>query len=95
MTCGSRIAEAFLKFCLLGDSDPISDQDRLEIAHNQQAVAIRGREPGLVLRRRGRDEAVRSLTEQQEIEAADTMSSPEYLENYFRQPALDPKKSSA
>jgi glutamate--cysteine ligase len=183
-----RFLEAFLIFCLMRDSDPISDQDRVDIEHNQQAVATRGREPGLTLRRRGRDvvlqdwaeeicavldsvcglldggvpdgpycralevqregiadperlpsarmlaemaasdesyfqyamrmsrehrdffvqsrlddarsrlfedEAQRSLTEQREIEAADTMSFPDYLEKYFRQSALDPKKLSA
>jgi glutamate--cysteine ligase len=183
-----RFLEAFLIFCLLRDSDPISDQDRLDIEHNQQAVAARGREPGLVLRRRGRDvalqewaeeicavldhicslldggapdgpycraleiqregiadperlpsarmlaemaasdesyfqyamrlsrehqdfftraqlddtrrrqfedEAERSLTEQRDIEAADTLTFPEYLEKYFRQSALDPKRLSA
>jgi len=183
-----RFLEAFLIFCLLRDSDPISDQDRLDIEHNQQAVAARGREPGLMLRRRGRDvalrdwaeeicavldricslldggapdgpycralemqregiadperlpsarmlaemaasdesyfqyamrlsrehqdffvrsqlddarrgqfedEAERSLTEQREIEAADTLTFPEYLENYFRQSALDAKRMSA
>jgi len=41
------------------------------------------------------DEAKRSLTEQRKIESADTMSFPEYLENYFRQSALDPKRLSA
>jgi glutamate--cysteine ligase len=41
------------------------------------------------------EEARRSLTEQQEIEAADTMSFPDYLEKYFRQSALDPKRLSA
>ncbi len=50
-----RFLEAFLVFCVLRESDPISEQDRLDIAHNQEAVAIRGRQPGLALRRRGRD----------------------------------------
>ena len=183
-----RFLEAFLVFCLLRESDPISDQDRLDIEHNQQAVAIRGRQPDLVLRRRGRDvglrewaqeictgmqglctlldsgdtqgaycqalenqrqgiadpkrlpsarmlaimessdesffqyamrvsneqrdffsnacladdrraqfeaEARRSLAEQQKIEASDTLSFAEYLENYFHQSAIGPKKRSA
>jgi glutamate--cysteine ligase len=59
-----RFLEAFLIFCLLRDSDPISDQDRLDIEHNQQAVAARGREPGLVLRRRGRDVALQDWAEE-------------------------------
>jgi glutamate--cysteine ligase len=59
-----RFLEAFLVFCALRDSSPISDQDRLDIEHNQQAVAIRGRQPGLALRRRGRDVGLREWAEE-------------------------------
>jgi glutamate--cysteine ligase len=183
-----RFLEAFLIFCVLRESGPISDQDRLDIEHNQQAVATRGRQPGLALRRRGRDvglrewaqeicttmqgictlldagdsdgpysqalerqregiadperlpsarmlaemaasdesffqyamrlsrehrelfanagladarreqfeaEVSRSHAEQRDIEASDKLSFAEYLENYFRQTAVDPKKLSA
>lgn len=180
--------EAFLIYCLLQDSDPINDQDRRDIEHNQQAVALRGRQPGLALKRHGREvglrdwaeeicavldgicalldagdasepytqalelqregiadpdrlpsarmlaqmaasnesyfqyalrlsrehrefflnarlddvqreqfeaEARRSLAEQREIEASDKISFAEYLDNYFRQSAMDPEKRSA
>ncbi len=183
-----RFLEAFLVFCLLRESDPIGEQDRLDIEYNQQAVATRGRQPGLALRRRGRDvglrewaeeictamqgicvlldagdshgsysqalerqregiadperlpsarmlaemaasdesffqysmrlsrehrdffldtpladaqrgqfaaEASRSLAEQRDIEASDRSSFAEYLENYFQQTTIDPKKLSA
>jgi glutamate--cysteine ligase len=59
-----RFLEAFLIFCLLRESAPISDQDRLEIEHNQQAVAIRGRQPGLALRRHERDIGLREWAEE-------------------------------
>ena len=59
-----RFLEAFLVFCLLRESDPIGGQDRLDIAHNQEAVATRGRQPGLALRRRGRDLGLREWAEE-------------------------------
>ena len=58
-----RFLEAFLMFCALRDSDPISAQDQSDIDHNQQAVATRGREPGLVLKRRGKDVTLREWAE--------------------------------
>jgi glutamate--cysteine ligase len=184
----TRFLEAFLIFCLLRDSPPIDDRLRLDIEHNQQAVAIRGRQPDLTLRRRGREvglrewaenicavlegicrlldvgesgapysealalqreaiadperlpsarmlaematsdesyfqyamrlsrehqdfflsspldaarrvqfeaEAARSLAEQRDIEASDKVSFAEYLQNYFKQTAIDRKKLSA
>ncbi|TFH46663.1 MAG: glutamate--cysteine ligase [Lysobacterales bacterium] len=183
-----RFLEAVVILCLLRESAPISDQDRRDLEHNQQAVAIRGRQPGLALRRDGRDiglrewaeeicaelegicrlldagdghapfsqalerqreaiadparlpsarilaematsnesffvysmrlsrehreffldtrlddarrvqfeaEAARSLTEQRDIEASDKSSFAEYLQNYFRQTAIDRKRRSA
>jgi glutamate--cysteine ligase len=56
--------EAFLVFCATRDSDPISAQDQTDIDYNQQTVAVRGREPGLTLRRRGRDVALREWAEE-------------------------------
>ncbi|GMQ77235.1 MAG: glutamate--cysteine ligase [Gammaproteobacteria bacterium] len=59
-----RFLEALLVFCVLRQSDPISDQDRLDIEHNQQAVATRGRQPGLTLRRHGRDVELRQWAQE-------------------------------
>lgn len=43
--------EVFLAFCLLSDSPGISADEQARIDHNQSIVAVRGREPGLKLRR--------------------------------------------
>jgi glutamate--cysteine ligase len=43
--------EAFLVFCLLHDSPPISKDERQGIDSNQSITAHRGREPGLVLQK--------------------------------------------
>ena len=59
-----RFLEAFLVFCVLRKSDPISDQDRHDIEYNQQAVAIRGRQPKLALKRRGRDVGLRDWADE-------------------------------
>jgi len=45
--------ETFAWYCLLADSPALSAGDQLEISYNQRNVAIRGREPGLRLRRAG------------------------------------------
>jgi len=45
--------ELFMWFCLLAPSPPLSAGDHLEIDYNQRNVAVRGREPGLQLRRSG------------------------------------------
>lgn len=45
--------ELFMWFCLLEPSPPLSAGDHLEIDYNQRNVAVRGREPGLQLRRAG------------------------------------------
>ncbi|MGH8127332.1 MAG: glutamate--cysteine ligase [Gammaproteobacteria bacterium] len=45
--------ELFMWFCLLAPSPPLSAGDHLEIDYNQRNVAVRGREPGLQLRRAG------------------------------------------
>jgi glutamate--cysteine ligase len=56
---GLRFAESFLLYSLLLDSPPITAAERAEIDHNHGAVARRGREPGLLLRRQGRDVPLR------------------------------------
>jgi len=45
--------ETFMAFCLLQDSPVISDQERQEIDYNLDAVAYRGRKPGLTLQHHG------------------------------------------
>ena len=44
-----RFIEAFMVFCLLGESDQICFSEREEIDENELRVAHRGREPGLEL----------------------------------------------
>lgn len=44
-----RFLEAFLVYCLLAESPPISEAERLANASNQAAVAVQGRRPGLQL----------------------------------------------
>ncbi len=46
-----RFLDVFLLHCLLSDSPPDSPQEIVTLAHNQQRVAERGREPGLQLER--------------------------------------------
>ncbi len=48
-----RFLEAFLAFCLLADSPPLSALEQREIDANLDAVCYRGREPGLKLQRSG------------------------------------------
>lgn len=47
--------DTFLLHCLLSDSPPDHAEEIRELAHNQHVTAARGREPGLCLRREGRD----------------------------------------
>ncbi|MFZ0551638.1 MAG: glutamate--cysteine ligase [Steroidobacteraceae bacterium] len=54
-----RFLEAFLALCLLKDSPQISADEQHSLDQNHLAVARRGREPGLTLRRDGRDVAMR------------------------------------
>lgn len=49
-----RFLEAFLVFCQLHDSPPISAQERKDIDRNELAAAHRGRDPQLMLQRDGR-----------------------------------------
>jgi len=48
-----RFIEAFLVYCLLMESSPLSEQEEQEIDVNQERVACRGRQPGLTLLRDG------------------------------------------
>ena len=48
-----RFLESFLLFNLLSPSDPYTDAELIEIKHNINAVAQRGRDPQLKLRRAG------------------------------------------
>ena len=48
-----RFIETFMAFCLLQDSPAISSQERQEIDYNLDAVAYRGRKPGLTLQHNG------------------------------------------
>jgi glutamate--cysteine ligase len=54
-----RFLEAFLALCLLKDSPPIGDSEQGRLDANHVTVARRGREPGLVLWRDGRDVPMR------------------------------------
>jgi glutamate--cysteine ligase len=50
-----RFLEAFLGLCLLSSSEPIGRDEQAALDANHVLVARRGREPGLMLRREGRD----------------------------------------
>ncbi len=50
-----RFLESFFLFSLLVPSDPYTDAELVEIKHNINAVAERGRDPRLKLRRAGKD----------------------------------------
>jgi len=47
--------EAFLLYCLLEDSPAISTAEQFEIDNNDHLVAHHGRDPGLMLTRRGQE----------------------------------------
>jgi len=49
-----KFLEAFVIYCLLKGSPSIDDREQQDIRDNRSAVAHRGREPGLELRRAGR-----------------------------------------
>jgi len=53
-----RFIDVFLLHCLLGDSPPDTREEIADLGHNQHLTAARGREPGLRLRRGGRDVAL-------------------------------------
>ncbi len=50
-----RFLDVFLLHCLVSDSPPDTPQEIAALARNQQKVATRGREPGLMLERGGRE----------------------------------------
>jgi glutamate--cysteine ligase len=51
VTC--RFLDLFLLHCLLSESAPDTPDEILEVRHNQQTIAVRGREPGIKLQRNG------------------------------------------
>src|SRR5262249_10764778 len=53
-----RFLEAFLALCLMKESPPIADSEQAALDQNHITVARRGREPGLLLWREGRDAAM-------------------------------------
>lgn len=55
-----RFLEALMVLCLMQDSPPISELEREEIDYNELAAAHRGRDPKLLLRRSGRNVALRT-----------------------------------
>jgi len=55
-----RFLETFLAFCVLSDSPFIDGAEEIELDRNHLAVAHRGREPGLMLMRDGRQTALRA-----------------------------------
>lgn len=54
-----RFLEAFLVFCLLQESPPISAVEQKEFEYNQRMVAEYGRDPSLTLQRRGGRQSLR------------------------------------
>lgn len=58
-----RFLELLLIACMLEDSSLVDRDEQREIDHNQALVTRRGREPGLVLRRDGRDVPLRAWGE--------------------------------
>jgi glutamate--cysteine ligase len=57
--------DVFLLHCLLSDSPPDTPQEIAALARNQQLVAERGREPGLLLQRGGREVALEDWSARQ------------------------------
>ena len=53
-----RVLDMFLLHCLLRESPADTPQEIAEIGHNQNRVAARGREPGLLLERHGKEIAM-------------------------------------
>jgi glutamate--cysteine ligase len=59
-----RFLEALVIFCLLHESPPIEAHEVREIDRNQTAAAHRGREPGLLLHRRGQAIALQTWAQE-------------------------------
>lgn len=53
-----RFLDLFLLHCLLADSPPDTPDEIAALGRNQQRTAARGREPGLMLERAGREVAL-------------------------------------
>ena len=49
-----RFLDVFLLRCLLAESPPDTPEEIVADSHNQERIASRGREPGLMLQRGGR-----------------------------------------
>lgn len=49
-----RLLDSFLLYCLLSDSDDISDEEKVEIDSNQKKVILEGRNPNLMLQENGK-----------------------------------------
>lgn len=56
-----RFLDAFLLFCLLGESPPCDDAEQARLQHNLTAVVNRGREPGLCLQTAGGEQPLGAL----------------------------------
>ena len=75
-----RFMEAFLIFCLLQDSPPISADEQTEIDRNQQLVACCGRDTSIKLLRQGSSLALQTWAEeiyQQMLPVADLLDQGE------------------
>ncbi len=59
-----RFLDVFLLHCLLSDSPPDSPQEIAALARNQHRTAARGREPGLMLEKGGREIGLRQWGQQ-------------------------------
>ncbi len=55
-----RFLDVFLLHCLLTDGAPDSPEEIAEIKYNQHTTAARGREPGLLVKRSGKDVSLTS-----------------------------------
>ena len=59
-----QFLEVFMLFCLLLDSPPLAEDERRAIDENQKRVAVRGRDPSLVLLRDGREAPLRTWVDE-------------------------------
>lgn len=83
--------EAFMLFCLLQESPPLSTEERRAVDTNLSMVAVRGREPGLLLSREGQPVPLKSwANELVEVvgEVASSLSGAEETESVFQEMAM-------
>ncbi len=59
-----RMLDVFLLHCLMSDSPPDTPEEIAELKHNQHLTAERGREPGLMLLRGGREIGLRDWAQE-------------------------------